>query len=593
MATKAGDIQLDGKDYLLAPRGYTFSESAVSGTRAQLSDPSERKGTHWGYFTSSDWIGMGRKLWLGDGPFLDGYGLDLSEEGQVNIANALAQTQADANNTGGYVAFADGTTRVWFMGKTNGTSYYSANLSSWTSLALGAGGAITAAHLPTSMAFLKGSPYVATSAGSLWSLSGTTFTEKTTKPLSTAAYALGAYKGKVWIGYANALYNYTGSAWSTEQFAGFVDGTPITGAVGNSVLYFVTAGPNARVYMTDGNQLHHIASYNSDFLPKRAIFLETLYIFGHASDDSSTPGDVWRLEESGMVPVFQHGNFTADFGIRDAALDGDRILWGANRKTGIGIFDPALDIYEDEKMGYYVGPTITTVTGAVHGIAQFAGSLVCGIEGQGIYKEGTPGAFEIVSSRYDGGAKNINKLWGEAEINHSKLLAGQKFTLSTSKDDGTTYDEWGSSSSPETKTAIIPPPETADAHDYKNPFLQYKLTGDAAGSDLTLFDLTLANLETPDNPKRVWDLLIVTEGSDDEPMVMRDDTPSDRTSVEQLADLVGLWNKRVLFEDIDGSEYQVICKVPRVNTDDIVKDVAEDGSLDELVSFYRIRLVEL
>ena len=579
---------LGGLPYILAPRGYRVAESPRSQPRTRLSDPAADRGDHWGMWSQSDFLGMGRKDWLGDGPFLDGYGLDLSTEGQISVAKQLAQTQSDTNNAGGYVPLVDGTTRLWMMGKTNGTAYYSADLSTWTSAA----DQPAASALPTSSGALKGVPYVACSNGALYSLSGTTWTEKTTKPLSTAAYILGSFKGKLWVGYANALYYYDGSAWSTTQFSGTVDGTPIVGAVGNSVLYFVTAGPNARVYMTDGNQLHHVASYPSDFLPKAAVFLETLYLFGHATDDSSTTGQVWRLEESGMVPIFEYQDSSADFGIRSAVLDSDRILWGANRKSGIGVFDPSLDIYDDAQMGFYVGPALDTVTGAIHGIAQFNNTLVCGVESLGIYKEDTPGRFKIRSSRYDADSKNINKLWGFCELKTSELITGQSVTVKTTKDDST-LDEWGIFNTPLLDSTIIQAPSTTIDPDYKNPFLQYELTGDAAGSDLDIMDISFANIELPDNPKRVWSLVIVIEGSYDQPQEMLDETLSDRNARQMLSDLVGLWNKKTTFEDVDGTTYNVIFKLPRASMEDIVKVVADDGTLDDAVITYACNLIEL
>ena len=580
----AGDILIGGQPYLLSPNGYLVRESPKSAPR--IGGATGKDFIHadeWNYWGESDWIGMGQSDWIADGPFSDGYGLDLTTPGQITIAKQLASTQADAANTGGYVAFTDGTTRCWFIGKTNGTAYYSADLAAWTSAA----NTPAAGQLATSSGTLKGVQYVTTDGGKLYSLSGTAWANVAGEPLATPAYILGSYKGKLWIGYANALYYYDGTAWSTTQFAGFIDGTPIVGAVGNGVLYFITKGPQSRVFLTDTNQLHHVATLGSDFLPKAAVFLETLLLFGHGSDDTNTAGQVWRLETGGVAPIFTYKDFTNDFGIRSAVQDGSVILWGANRKTGIGVYDPSLDIFQDVQMGFYVSSTIDTLTGAVHGITQFQGLRVCGIEGQGIYKQTTPGTYQIRSSKFDGNTKNINKLWGFGELNHSALISGQTAVLKTSKD-GTTLDTWGTSSTAGDTTAIIPGPVN-----YKSPFLQYDVSGTANGSALSIFDISLSNVEMSDNPKRQWELALDLQGGTTDLQQMRDGTFNTRSAAQMMADLAALWNTKTTFQDIDGSLYTVLLKGPSARMSEILKDVSGAGALEDLVAFYRVTIIQL
>lgn len=569
------------------PRGYRVSESPYSQGRLGQSGE-ESRADHYSYWSSTDWVGDGGDDWMGDGPFFSGYGLDLSTAGQVNVANQLAQSQADAANTGGYVSFTDGTTNVWFMGKTNGTSYYGAG-SSWTSLALGAANYLSATNLPTSVGNLKGVTYVTTAVGQLWKLTaGTaTWTQVAANPLTTPAYILGAYKSKLWIGYANALYYYDGAAWSAVQFTGLVDGTPIVGAVGNGVLYFITQGPNPRVYLTDSNQLYQIATIGSDFLPKVALFLETLILFGHGSDDTNTAGQIWRLEQNGFRPIYDYGDYTNDHGIRSALVNGNTILWGANFQTGIGVYDPSMDIFQDVQMGFYVSSVITSVSGVVHGLAQFGGVVYCAIEGNGIYKQTTPGTYKLRSTLFDGGKKHINKTWGRGDFHHSPLLAGQTVVVSTLKD-GVTLDSLGSSTTLGATSAVVDFPSN-----YKSPYLQYEVSGTANGSALSILDLSFSYVETPDNPKRVWDLDIDIEGSSDEPQEMRDGSLNTRDAKTMFSDLVALWNTRTTFEDIDGTTYNVLCRIPSGGLDPGSKETDSGGTLSDFVMNYRVRLIQL
>jgi len=592
VATNKGHILLDGKPYLLRSNGYSVAESPASQPNT-ASDPSLQSGDHWARWEQSDWLGMGADDWLGDGPFADGWGLNLSTPGQIDVADRLALSLTEASNTAGYITLVDGTTRLWFLGQTNATAYSTTNGTSWTTTA----DRPAAGEFTRSKGYLKGTMYLTTHTGKLYSLAGTTFTNIASNPQTTVAYILGAHRGKLWIGYANRLYYYDGAAWSAEQFTALVDGTPAMGAVGNTSLFFVTLGPNANAYQTDGNQLVHLGSFPSDFLPRACVFLETLYIFGDETDQTNKRGRVWRLEEGGFVPIFELGDATQDYGIRSAEIDQAKILFGANRYTGIGVFDPALDIVEQPVMGFYIGSTISTVAGTVNGLAQFNGELYCGIQGSGIYATTTPGLFRYLSSKFDNNRKNVNKLWGFGELRTSELLAGQSVTLNTTRDLGTNLDDWGSAFNlVGADDALLPAPVTdvdgALPEGYRHPFMQMELTGDANGSALTIFDTSLAFVETPDNPKTIWTLVLAIEGSKEEPQIMLDESENPRTAKQMIADLKKLWNKQVAFEDMDGKSYRVMVKRPKGTADDIFKDV-ESGEVEDFTIYYGLILVEM
>lgn len=580
------DIELGGKGYILMPGGYQMSESPKSFPAKGVASSQEfQHPDNWSYWGQSDWAGEGIKNWTSDGPFETGWGLDLSTPGEIKVARKLTEVLEDPANSGGYVPFAVGTTRVCFLGKSSGNNFHSVDGTTWTIVApastLGAG------VFPRSVGDLKGVYYVSASNGKLFSTTdGTTYTDKLSPGPTTDAWILGSFKSKLYVGYANKLYTYDGTTW-TELFANNVDGTPIAGCVGSGGIYFVTDGPNSRLYLTDGNALHQLAIIQSDFKPKATVFLETVYIFGHNTDDANTAGAVWRLTDAGLVPIFEFGDDTADFGIRSAILDKAQILWGANRRTGVGVFDPSMDISEEDQRGFYVSSVASAVTGVVHGIVQFGGRVLVGVQGDGIYRQDTPGTFRVLSCSYDADARNLNKTWGFAEIRHSALTTGQSVTLKTTKN-GTTLTSWGASSTVGDEMKIIAGPSS-----YKHPFLQYELTGDANGADLKIFDVSLAYIETSDNPKREWDLVLAIEGSSLKPQKLNDRTNNDRTAATMFSDLNALWNTVTTFKDIDNTVYNVVMKMPRGKVEDFIKDIDAGSALKELAILYRLHLTQL
>jgi hypothetical protein len=586
--TTVGDILLNAKPYLVERKTYRVSESRTSYPRTTTGNqPEERHGDNWSYWVQSDWIGDSQDDWLADGPYSVGYGLDLSVAGQITVAKQLAQTKADTANTGGYVAFSDGTSKIWFCGKTDGKSYYSSDGTNWTLMAPGDATYWAANRKPVSSTLYAGQWHVGLDNGQVWKLAAgaATWTLATTIG-ATNAYLLGSYKGKLYVGTSNALYTWDGAS-ATQLFSGNIDGTPSIGAIGNSLLYMFTIGPESKLLMTDSNQLVQIATMPNDFLPKACVYIETLIVVGSLTDDTNTIGQVWRLEKSGLTPIYEFGDSTADYGIRSAYSFGSMIYWGANQKTGLGIYDPRLDIFQDAQMGFYVSSVITSLTNVVHGITQFANVVYCGIEAKGVYKQTTPGTFLLTSSMFDGNTKNINKLWGRAEIKHSALVAGQNVTLKTLKD-GVTKDTWGTNSTVGTVSYIVAGPAN-----YKNPYLQYDISGDANGSALSILDISLAHIEVSDNPKREWDIVFTLEGGDGgQFQIMRDGSSNTRSAQTMLSELNALWNTKTTFDDLDGTQYNVIIKVPQASVNDVIKEVQGGAIVDALI-FYRVHLTQL
>lgn len=592
--TTIGDILINAKPYLIQHRTYRLRESPTSYPSAGLGGrrrDSESRGDNWVYWSQSDWLGDGQADWLVEGPFHSGYGLDLTVPGQVQVANKLVVRQADAANTGGYVAFTVGTTRAWFLGKTNGTGYHSVNGTAWTAVA----NVLAVGVTPTSWGELKGTYYVGASDGKLYSTTGGTTFSAIAGPLGTPSYVLGSYKGRLYIGYANAVYTYTGSAF-TQMWAGFVDGTPIIGTVGGGVLYFATQGPQSRVYMTDSNLLMHLVTMGNDFMPMAAVFLEAPYFFGGTTDEATTPGIVIRLQSNGMVPVYQHGDFGGSFQntpIRSAILWNDMIVWSASPllaadNPALGIFDPTMDVFgPDTQCGFYIRNNTDGVTGAeVDGILQWNNKLICGLRGSGIYSEDTPGTYKLVSTLFDGQTKNINKLWGRAEVKHSALISGQTVTIKTMKD-AVTEDSWGTSNTVGATSALIAAPAN-----YKSPYIQYVISGTANGSDLSLLDITFAYIETPDSPKKEWSMVLRLQGgAGSQNQVMRDKSLNTRTAMTMLGELNALWNTKTTYDDVDGTQYNVIFKAPSAGAEEFYKDLS--GNVDDSLIFYAVHLVEL
>lgn len=586
--TTTGDILLNNLPYLIRKGTYQLFESKKSYPRTGgASAPEFNHGDSWTYQGQSDWIGTGQKDWLADGPFFDGWGLDLSAAGQINVAKQLAQTQADAVNVG-WIPLTIDTTRFCMIGKTDGKTYYTTDLTTWSVKNLADAGYLPAGITPYTVGQLKGVYYVSVSNGKLYSTTdGLTYTDKSTGGPTTPAYILGAYKGKLYVGYANALYTYDGTTW-TQLFTGFIDGTPTLGAVGNNVIYMVTSGPRAKVYMTDSNQLYHAGTIDNDFLPRACAYVETLHIVGSQTDDALTKGQWYRLQKTGLTPIFTYGDGTVDSGIRSAYLNDNRMYWGANRASGLGVYDPTMDLFADSQMGFYVSSVISSVAGTVHGIGQFNKVMVCGIEGYGIYKQTTPGTFSVTGSNYDGNTKNINKVWGFSEIHHSTLQAGQTVTVATSKDAGSNFTTWGTSNTVGDASKLIAAP-----NNYKTAYNMYKMTGDANGVDLSIFDIAFAFFEAADNPKKEWAFTLILEGgTGGEYQVMRDQTLNTRSATTMITELNNLWNTKTSFDDLDGTSYTVLFRPPVGRVDDQIKDV-QSGAITDMVIFYNVRLSEI
>ena len=586
MAVVAHDIKLNGKGYrLTSPGGWKFSESPKSLPGAGRASSEEfSDADDWSRWGQSDWQGEGQDDWLGDGPYLEGYGLDLDQTGAINVAKAL--TQARSASSTGWVMFPVAQTCLVCIGKTTSTMEKKAAGGGWSSTSN-----IPASGVkPTSWGILKGVYYVGGDNGRIYSTTdGTTFTDKGTQGPTTPSYILGAVKGKLYVGSANKLLTYDGTTWA-EVFATLIDGTPVIGARGSGGLYFITQGPYSVIYWTDGNQLHQMAAFGSDFMPKDCAFKNRLHIVGSTNSETNTLGSWWALSQNQLDLLYDFGDGTKDYGIRSLLDDGNKLYWGANNMTGAGVFDETLDLYEDFQGGFYVGSTIDSITtGVVDGMAQFEGIVYVGIQGQGIYGQATPGTYRVRSSLFSGQSKNVNKAWGIAEVRHSSLVSGQTCVVKTLKD-GVTLDTWGTSSTVGTVNKIIDAPTTP----YKSPVLQYELSGTANGSVMSINSIQFSFIEASDNPKRRWILTIQLEGSADDQMQYQDGTDIGRSSVAMKAELDALWNTITSFEDIDGTTYsKVIVKFPAARADEIIKDADSAGTLTEVVMPYQIHLTQL
>jgi hypothetical protein len=59
-----------------------------------------------------------------------------------------------------------------------------------------------------------------------------------------------------------------------------------------------------------------------------------------------------------------------------------------------------------------------------------------------------------------------------------------------------------------------------------------------------------------------------------------------------LTELNALWNTVTTFDDLDGTQYNVVFRAPKQRTDDINKDVAS-GAVTDLVVNYAVHLVQM
>lgn len=605
MATAKGDIQLNAKDYLLTAGGYHITESYRTRPNAATEPRTLSTFEHqnnWRYFGQSGWAGMGHPKFLGDGPFFDGYGLDLGASGECRIAKRLVIDKVDAANTDGYVGFRIGAAgvadRVIFGGRTNGTSFSkNADTGVWTDTvnALGAG------VFFRSHGFFNSTTHIGASNGHVFTTNdGITYTDKGTPGPTTDAMILGSVKGKMYVGYVNGsifTFDPTGASANFVAANTFIDQHPFVGASGSNGLYIITAGPYPRVLFTDGTSLLQITSINTDFTPEAAVFLNRLYLFGRQSSGTTPKGAVWALGAEGLEELFTFGDGTIDQGIRSAQIEGQFVLWTATgaAQSGIGVFDQQLDISDTEALGFYVNST-TAAAGVIHGLAEAKGLRYCGMRGSGIFKQDTPGVFRLKAGLYGGDSRNIQKYWGQAEIRHTALVAGQSVTVKSTKNPTDAEDTWGTGSTVGATLSTIPAPA-----DYRTPFLSYILSGDAGGTAMTVYDAAFAyiRMADPSAVKREWRVTIAVEGTTAQPQYMRDGIANTRTGLTMLSELNGLWNTKTTFQDIDGATYTVLVKAPDAlpaagsrRSGELDRRVT-GGLVDRLSLAYDLQLVEL
>lgn len=598
MATRDGDILLDGKAYRLTAGGYHITESA----RTRPAPPTQPRSLssfehqdNYIYFGQGKFLGMGFPIWQGDGPFEIGYGMNMDTEGTLGVADTLTLGAADAANVDGYVGFRigygggagpdGGGDRIVFIGKTDGKVIRWRTTGGWsgpTATAISTAGKKAVSH-----GFFSRITMVGDNNGHVWSTNdGVTYVDLGTPDASVAAmntYILGSFKGQLYVSFGtgatdnNSIWrmnsDLTWATGTTEPVlaAGVLDMTVVAGASGTNVLYMVTEGPSPRVLFTDGKELFQANVISSDFNPHAAVFFGKLFMFGEQGFDVFSKGACWTLGANGLAEELSFGDASVNQGIFSAQVEGEVILWGATGNievpSGIGVWDPRLDQSPDAALGYYVSNTAAgTSNSKVVGLAALAGKRYMGIAGVGVYGTTSPGAFMVRTGLYGADQRNIDKRWPVAEIHHSALTAGQSMTVQTRKDKAEAATTWGTSSTLGTKYKHILSPA-----DYRSPYLQGIVTGNANGTAMTLYDVAFGYIQTTVTAdiKREWHLGISVEGMDDVKrsrdvnrarQFTRQGVPDTRTSVDLKTELDALWNKEVCFEDIDGTEYTVLVK---------------------------------
>lgn len=622
MATHVGDILLDSKPYILG--GYDISESV----RSRPAPPNQPRSlsqfehqNQFTYFGQSSFLGEGYPQWEGDGPYRDGYGLNPDPAGVLDVAKQLTLDLADAANPDGYVSFRIGYPHppatphdiVVFIGKTDKVAHVKDTVAgTWTSN--------TWAAKPVSHAFFSRITLVGLANGTIVRTDDGTQTANLGKGSgapATNAYILGSLKGVLYVGYADgSIWKMDADlTWEADPFleAGTLDMTPIIGAAGTNVLYIVTEGPQPRIMYTDGANLYQANIISTDFAPQAAVFLGKLFLFGSQGFDVASKGACWVLSSDGLSEDLSFGDGQVAQGITTAQTEGELILWSATGnstlgRTGIGVWDPRLDQSVDRPLGFYIANTVAYSAGAVaSGIAVASGVRYLGVTGVGIYKTTTPGPFKVRMSAFGADSRNIQKRWLQAEVHHTALAASQIVTIATAKDPDGSVDTWGSSSVLAETSHIIPSPAK-----YRNPFISVIVSGDAAGVALKLFDVALAFIPVPDhaNTKREWNIAIAVEGHDavtttgdshpKERQRMRDGSENTRTGMQIKADLDLLWNEEVCFQDLDGTEHNVLVKsasdMPeagvRSRRPELDRFVDDTGAVVNLSLSYSLHLIE-
>jgi hypothetical protein len=344
------------------------------------------------------------------------------------------------------------------------------------------------------------------------------------------------------------------------------------------------------------------------------VFLGKLFMFGDQGFDVESKGVCWTLSANGLVEELSFGNGLENQGIHTAQVEGEVILWAATGnsvlgRSGIGVYDPRLDVSPDIPLGYYVSNTAEGLgdTAFVSGIAALAGKRYAGFAGVGIYETTSPGPFKVRMSQYGADQRNMQKRWVQAEVHHTPLEEGQSVTVETSKEPDGSVDSWGSS------TTAGDTHETMDSPaDYRNPYISLILSGDANSDPLTIFDVALGYIMAPENEevKHEWTLTIAVEGFDALTSTgntvpanrqrMRDRSENTRISTEIKADLDLIINKEICYQDLDGTEYIVLVKSPSDQPDagspgggEIDKFVDDSGEIKNLSLDYTLHLIEM
>lgn len=634
MATKTGDILLNGKVYRLTSGGYDIQESI----RSRPAPPQQPRSLstfehqdNYTYFGQSIFFGMGFPVWQGEGPFDTGYGLSINQDGTISAADAMVLGQADTANPDGWVGFRIGYTngtedRIIFVGKTDGKSHIRLKNSGWQSVNNGITPSKAVSH-----GFFSRVTLIGASDGKLYRTDlGTDWADKgkgATAP-ATNAFILGSFKGQLYVGYADGSIWRMNSdlTWESAPFMppGAIDGpgfdmTPMLGASGTNVFYIITEGPSPRIYFTDGVNMFQANTITSDFYPRAAVFFGKLFLFGDQGFDVATKGACWTLGANGLSEDLSFGDGSVFEGIQTAKVEGEVILWSATGNadlnvSGIGVWNPRLERSPDVDLGFYVENTTAYSAGKqIHGLAALAGKRYMGVTGVGIYESSTPGTFKVRTGMFGADQKNMQKRWPVGEAHHSVLTSGQSVQMLTRKEHNGTDDSWGTNSSAGTSITFLKSPADAAYSDsgYRTPFLQATVVGNANGSPLTLYDMAFGYILATDHAhiKREWSIRIAIEGFDDPKLAVpgkgrqydREGVADVRTSMQMKADLDALWNTEVSFEDIDGQQYTVLVKGaashpsagwPSRFFPELDRAVNDAGDVVDISTPYRLTLVQ-
>ena len=600
MAVAPYDVILNGKKYRIVDRTYT--EAPIRDTIRPGSTPGgdptyrDNDNPEWAWWGQSDFEGSEVEDWEGNDGFFRAYGINLDNTGQVAAASKFVQLIADTGNPDGYLPFTvQSGDRLVLVGKTTGQSWTTVDLSATT-------GPHTVGGTPTSWAFFRGTLMVGCTNGDIrTSTDGQTWSAYPTlvKPNSNPSYMLGSYLGKMYIAWGNDLYTWDGTTLSAKIIT--FEGTPIAAAVGAGVFFIVAQGNPSRIYIANNTTISEMAQWPSEFQPDDALFTDTLYVSGGGPDPSGGAfGHLYRYTSLGLELLYDfpaiHGS-GVDYRIRSLGVQDNKIVFSHNKGAGYGVYDSTLDQWEYPVLGLWLSSrTNTNFSGAgrVIGLIYFKGTMVMGVTGTGggIFKESGYCDFQITSSLFGSTSKRVTKLWNQCELTYTPLASGQTVAVEYSVNGGaswTTMTMVGGLSVGQTKSYFNFPSNTYSS------VMQYRVTVLSNNLAIAVTDISFSFIEASLNPKRRWRFKIDLFGTDDDPMIFRDGTPFDRSSIDMKLELDALWNQKFTFKDVFGISYTVMMPAPVVSISevDLVGDEANPENVLGVDAEYTVNLVQV